>query len=293
MGATHSLFKAAFATWAFIEIYGYYDPAWRVNVNWWYHWQFIEPNPEVWERLEENHRRYTFDRLIHARDHIQQGGESHMHKYIFGTDFEGDYWGSCLPEFDEVVDQIYRTEARVQRAANFSNKLRKISEYPLPEFTGKVELPPNRIWGKTDETWKPKHFCLANLLWETEGFVDFFEDVIDENAKFEDAVAEKYKDPKLRELYWDFRRESQEHCSWDLYDLVPFIACKNDKQLMLSKFLQNPGNRGFINSCLQHNHGAHKIFDAAGCVPYGEAASASLLAKYDPSHGPYNEKLFY
>jgi len=293
MGAMHSLFKGGFFLWAGIATYGWYDPAWSVNFNWWYNWQFLEPNPEVWERLEENNRRYMYDRLIHARDHIQQGGESRIHKYWFGTDFEGDYWGSALPEFDEVVDQIYRTEARQQRAKLFSDKLRGIAEYPLPEFTGKKELQPNRIWSKTDETWKPKHFCLANMLWETEGFVDHFEDVLEENKRFEAAIAQKYKDPKLRELYWDFRRESQEHLAWDLYDLLPFLACKNDKQAKLSKFLQNGHNTSFINRCLKYENGAHKIFDAAGVVPFGESANASLLAKYDPTHGPYNEKLFY
>jgi len=216
-----------------------------------------------------------------------------MFKWMFGTDFEGDYWGTALPEYDEVLDQIYRVEARVQRATTFTDKIRQVSEYPLPEFTGKKELPPNRIWSKVDETYKPKHFCLANMLWETEGFVDFFEEMLEENEKFEDALADKYRDPKLRELYWDFRRESQEHLSWDMYDLMPFVACKKDKQEKLSSFLQNPKNKKFIMGSLREQYGAHKIFDKAGVVPYGEGASASLLAKYDPNSGPWNEKLFF
>jgi len=293
MGAIHSLFKGYFAVWGFIMVYGYYDPQWRVNFNWWNEWQFIEPNPELYERHEEYVRRYIFDKLIHQRDYITQGGESHIFKYMFGTEFEGDYWGTALPEYDEVLDQIYRVEARVQRAKSFTDKLRQISEYPLPEFTGKKELPPNRIWSKVDETYKPKHFCLANMLWETKGFVDWFEDLAEENQRYEDAIADKYKDPKLRELYWDMRREAQEHLSWDMYDLLPFIACKKDKQEKLSKFMQNPRNMEFMRQALTQETGTHVIFDRAGIVPYGDAASASLLAKYDPSSGPWNEKLFY
>ena len=38
----------------------------------------------------------------------------------------------------------------------------------------------------------------------------FEEDVLEDNQKYEDALAEKYKDPKLRELYWDYQRECQE-----------------------------------------------------------------------------------
>lgn len=216
-----------------------------------------------------------------------------MFKYFFGTENEGDYWGSQLPEYDEVLDQIYRVEARVQRAKTFTDKLRQISEYPLPEFTGKKELPPNRIWSKVDETYKPRHFCLANVLWETPGFIDWFEEVLEENEKFEDALAEKYRDPKLRELYWDLRRESQEHLSWDMYDLMPFISCKKDKQAKMSAFLQNPKNKKFIQASLNEPHGAHRIFDKAGVVPFGEGASASLLAKYDPNNGPWNEKAFF
>lgn len=293
MGAMHSVLKGYFCTWAFIMVYGYYDPQWRVNFNWWAEWQFIEPNPELYERHEEYARRYLYDNLLHERDSITQGGESHMHKWLLGTDFEGDYWGTALPEFDEVVDQIYRVESRVQRTKHFTDKLRAISEYPLPEFTGKKELPPNRIWSKVDETYKPKHFCLANMLWETDGFVDFFEEIVEDNAKFEDEIAQKYRDPKLRELYWDMRRESQEHLSWDLYDLLPFLACQKEKQAKLSTFLQNPVNRPFIIGSLQQEYGVHKIFDSAGVVPYGEGASASLLAKYDPTSGPYNEAKFF
>jgi len=293
MGAVHSLFKGYFCIWGFIMVYGYYDPQWRVNFNWWSEWQFIEPNPELYERHEEYVRRYIFDKLVHRRDYITQGGESNLFKYFFGTEFEGDYSGTALPEYDEVLDQIYRVEARVQRATTFTDKLRSISEYPLPEFIGKKELPPNRIWSKVDETYKPRHFCLANMLWETEGFSDFFEEVLEENEKFEDALADKYRDPKLRELYWDFRRESQEHLSWDMYDLMPYIACKKEKQEKLSQFLQNPSNRKFVVNSLQENYGAHKIFDKAGIVPYGDGAAASLLAKYDPNSGPWNEKLFF
>lgn len=293
MGAIHSLFKGYFCIWGFIMVYGYYDPQWRVNFNWWTEWQFIEPNPELYERHEEYARRFLYDNLIHHRDFITQGGESHIHKFLFGTDFEGDYWGTALPEWDEVVDQIYRVESRVQRAKHFTDKLRSISEYPLPDFTGQKELPPNRIWSKVDETYKPKHFCLANMLWETNGFIDFFEELLEENQKFEDALADKYRDPKLRELYWDFRRESQEHLSWDLYDLMPYLACKKDKQEQFSSFVQNPANRKFIISSLNQNYGAHKVFDKAGIVPYGDGASASLLATYDPANGPYNEKLFF
>jgi len=81
--------------------------------------------------------------------------------------------------------------------------------------------------------------------------------------------------------------------SWDLYDLLPYIACQKDKQETLSSFLQNGKNRPFIIEALNQEFGPHKIFDKAGIVPYGEGASSSLLAKYDASHGPYNEKLFY
>jgi len=293
MGAIHSLFKGVFFMAAFVQCYGYYDPQWRVNLHWWMEWHFLEPNPELWERHEEYCRRYIYDKMVHNRDFITQGAESHFHKFMCGTENEGDYWGTQLPEYDEVVDQIYRVEARVQRTKTFTDKLRGIADYPLPEFKGKKELPPNRIWSKTDETWKPKHFCLANMLWETEGFPDFFEEVVEENQKFEDAIANKYKDPKLRELFWDYRRECQEHLSWDLYDLMPFLACKKDKQEDLSKFFQDGGNKDFIVTALQQNFGAHKIFDMAGIVPYGEAAGGSLLAKYDPSAGPYNEKMFF
>jgi len=293
MGAIHSVFKGFFVGWAFFNVYGYYDPQWRQNFLWWFEWSFLEPNPELWERNEEYMNRFTFDRMIHHRDFINQGGESHFHKYFLGTENEGEYWGTQLPEFDEVLDQIYRVESRVQRVKHWSDKLRKISEYPLPDFTGKKELPPNRIFSKVDETWRPKHFCLANMLWETDGFVDFFEEVVEENQKFEDAIADKYKDPKLRELYWDFRRESQEHLSWDLYDLMPYLACQKEKQEVLSVFLQDDGNRPFIRTVLQQEYGAHRIFDKAGIVPYGEGASSSLLAKYDATHGPYNEALFF
>jgi len=293
MGAIHSLFKGFFVGWAFISIYGYYDPQWRVNFLWWAEWSFLEPNPELWERHEEYSRRFTFDKLVHHRDFITQGGESHFHKFFFGTENEGEYWGTQLPEYDEVLDQIYRMESRVQRTTSFTDKLRKLSEYPLPEFTGKKELPPNRILSKVDETWKPKHFCLANMLWDTNGFVDFFEDVLEDNQRFEDALADKYKDPKLRELYWDLRREHQEHMSWDLYDLLPYIACQKDKQETLSGFIQKEANRPFIIEALGRDFGAHKIFDKAGIIPYGDGASSSLLAKYDATHGAYNEKLFY
>lgn len=293
MGAFHSIFKVSFGIFAFYNVYGYYNPQWRVNFNWWANWEFIEPNPELWERHEEYAKRYVYDKLIHNRDFITQGGESHFHKWFCGRDAEGDWWGSQLPPYDEVVDQIYRTEARHQRKKQFTDKLRQISEYPLPEFTGEKELPPNRIWSKVDETWKPKHFCLANLLWETDGFVDFYEDMLEENARFEDAVREKFRDPKLRELFWDARREGQEALGWDLYDLLPYISCRPQLQQKLSTWCQNPANRDFMNETLRSPRGAHKIFDAAGIVPYGEGASASLLASYDPTHGAYNEKLFY
>lgn len=293
MGAIHSLFKGYFCIWGFIMVYGYYDPQWRVNFNWWAEWQFIEPNPELYERYEEYANRYVFDRLVHHRDYITQGGESHIHKYLFGTDFEGDYWGTALPDYDEVLDMIYRAESRVQRRSAFTDKIRVISEYPLPAFTGKKELPPNRIFSKVDETYKPKHFCLANILWETDGFVDYFEELLEDNKKFEDAIADKYRDPKLRELYWDYRRESQEHLSWDMYDLMPYVSCKQDKKEKLSKFVQNPKNKTFMRKALQQTYGAHIIFDKAGIVPFGDGASASLLAKYNPENGPYNEKLFY
>lgn len=293
MGAAHSLFKGAFLAWAFVQVYGFYDPQWRCNFHWWYEWHFIEPNPEIWERQEEYCKRYVFDKLMHDRDGFTQAGESHFYKYFLGTENEGEYWGSAMVEWDEVVDQIYRVESRVLRNERFTDNLRQISEYPLPDFTGKKELPPNRIWSKVDETYKPKHFCVANMLWETPGFVDYFEAVSEENDKFEDAIAEKYKDPKLRELYWDLRREGQENLAWDLYDLLPYLACNEKKKLNLSSFLQNIDNQPFINQTLSQRYGAHYIFDRAGVVPFGDAASASLLEHYDPAQGPWNEKLFF
>eukprot|EP00494_Astrolonche_serrata_P029111 UN29378 len=118
MGAFHSLHKSLFVVWATYEVYGYYNPQWRVNFNWWMNWEFIEPNPELWERHEEYAKRYVYDKLIHNRDFITQGGESHFHKWFCGRENEGDWWGSQLPPYDEVIDQIYRTEARGQRKNN-------------------------------------------------------------------------------------------------------------------------------------------------------------------------------
>jgi len=293
MGAMHSLHKSVFFTFAFVSVYGYYDPQWRINFHWWTNWEFIQPNPELWERHEEYARRYVYDKLIHQRDFITQGGESHFHKWFCGRDNEGDWWGASLPPYDEVVDQIYRTESRIQRKKFFTDQLRALSEYPLPEFTGEKELPPNRIWSKVDETWRPKHFCLANLLWETDGFVDYFEELIEENATFEEAIRNKYKDPKLRELYWDARTEAQQFLGWDLYDLLPYISCRPDLQQKLSTWCQDPANTQFMRDAIKVEQGAHLIFDKAGIVPYGEGASASLLAKYDPGQGAFNEKFFF
>ena len=47
LSAIHSLFKGLFVGWAFVSVYGYYDPQWRVNFLWWAEWSFLEPNPEL------------------------------------------------------------------------------------------------------------------------------------------------------------------------------------------------------------------------------------------------------